>query len=69
MIYKNSKVVILDEPTASLDQDSSKLMIEMLKEIKKDKLIIVISHSEELLNQCDNILVLSNKGLDLKNND
>jgi ATP-binding cassette, subfamily B, bacterial PglK len=69
LIYKNSKVVILDEPTASLDQDSSKLMIEMLKEIKKEKLIIVISHSEELLNQCDNILVLGNKDIDLKSND
>ena len=42
LIYKGSKIVILDEPTASLDKLSSELMIEMLRQIKKDKLIIII---------------------------
>ena len=66
LIYKDSKVVILDEPTASLDQISSKLMIKMLKEIKKDKLIIVISHSQEILDECDDILILENRKINIK---
>jgi len=66
LIYKDSKVVILDEPTASLDKFSSKLMIKMLQEIKKDKLIIIISHSQEILDQCDKILTLENKKIDIK---
>jgi ABC-type multidrug transport system fused ATPase/permease subunit len=53
LIYRNSKIVVLDEPTASLDDKSSNLMMNMLKEIKQDKLIIVISHSQEILNKCD----------------
>lgn len=55
LIYRNSKIVVLDEPTASLDDKSSNLMMNMLKEIKQDKLIIVISHSQEILNKCDEI--------------
>ena len=60
LIYKDSKVVILDEPTASLDQISSTLMMKMLQEIKKDKLILVISHSKEILDKCDKVLSISN---------
>ncbi len=60
LIYKDSKVVILDEPTASLDQISSSLMMKMLQEIKKDKLILVISHSKEILDKCDKVLNISN---------
>lgn len=66
LIYKDSKVVILDEPTSSLDQISSKLMIKMLKEIKKDKLIIVISHSQEILDECDDILTIENRKINIK---
>lgn len=60
LIYRNSKIVVLDEPTSSLDDKSSDLMMNMLKEIKRDKLIIVISHSQEILNQCDEIYNLNN---------
>ena len=63
LIYKNSKIIILDEPTSSLDQISSEITIKMLKEIKKDKLIIVISHSKEILNECDKILTINNGNL------
>ena len=60
LIYKDSKIVILDEPTSSLDQISSELMMKMLNEIKKDKLILIISHSQEILNKCDEILTIEN---------
>lgn len=60
LIYKNSKIIILDEPTSSLDQVSSHLLIKMLKKIKKDKLILIISHSKEILNKCDELLSIKN---------
>jgi ABC-type transport system involved in cytochrome bd biosynthesis fused ATPase/permease subunit len=59
----------LDEPTASLDEVSSELMMKMLQELKKDKLIIVISHSEQIFKQCDATLIFDNKNIDLKSND
>lgn len=63
LIYKSSKIIILDEPTASLDQISSDLMIKMLQEIKKDKLILIISHSQEILNKCDEMLSIDHFGI------
>jgi ATP-binding cassette, subfamily B, bacterial PglK len=66
LIYKNSKVIILDEPTASLDQSSSSSIVKMLQEHKKDKLIIVISHSQEILNQCDKILIVKDNKINFQ---
>lgn len=62
LIYKNSNIIILDEPTASLDEVSSKTIIEMLSKVKRDKLILIISHSKDVLKQCDKtILIEKNK--------
>ncbi len=43
--YKDSPIIILDEPTASIDATSSKKIFENLKEIDKDKTLILISHN------------------------
>jgi subfamily B ATP-binding cassette protein MsbA len=56
IVYKNSKIIILDEPTASLDAESAEIAIKFLKKIKNDKLILVISHSNKILDACDEIL-------------
>ena len=34
IVYKNSNIIILDEPTSSLDEVSTNVIIEMLNEIK-----------------------------------
>ena len=47
LVYKNSNIIILDEPTSSLDEVSTNVIIETLNEIKKDKLILIISHSKK----------------------
>jgi len=44
-LYKDSPVIILDEPTASIDATSSKQIFENLKEIDKNKTLILISHN------------------------
>ena len=41
-ILKESNVMILDEPTSALDGESKLLLVELLKEVKKDKIIILI---------------------------
>ena len=52
-IIKDSKVIILDEPTASLDPNSKIQIIKFIKQYSKDKIIILITHDDELLK--DNI--------------
>ena len=41
---RNSEVIILDEPTASLDPKSKKIVFDFVKFIGKNKTIIVITH-------------------------
>ena len=49
-ILRESNVMILDEPTSALDGESKLLLVELLKEVKKDKIIILISHEKSLDN-------------------
>lgn len=61
-VYNNPDVLILDEPTSSLDQETEKNFIEEIKKFKLKKTIIMISHRKEPLNFCDEIYKLeSNK--------
>ncbi len=46
---KNPSVLILDELTAALDEENSKRIGEMLKDISKDCLVIVSSHNLDVL--------------------
>ena len=55
-ILKNPKLLLLDEPTSSLDSTTSKLVIENLKEINCPKL--VITHDLNLVKNFDKLIVL-----------
>lgn len=43
-IAKDCKVILADEPTSALDTKNSHRIFELLKEISKDKLVIVVTH-------------------------
>lgn len=59
-IIKNSKVVILDEPTSSLDYDSKIQIIQFIKKFSKDKIIIIITHDSELLKYVNRKIEIKN---------
>ena len=46
-IYNSDDLLILDEPTSNLDVKTAEKFIKKLNEIKKDKIIIFISHKSE----------------------
>ena len=62
-IIANPNVLLLDEPLTSFDVVVAEEMKQMLKEIKKDHIIIFSTHIMELaLDLCDDIVIL-NKGI------
>lgn len=68
--YKNSSILIFDESTNSLDLDTEKEFMSILKEIKRSKTIIFITHKLELLDNCDKIFKIESnklKQIDIKN--
>ena len=52
-LCKCSDILIFDEPTAALDIVSSRTLMEYLQTIKSDKIIIIISHDDVVINCCD----------------
>ena len=59
-LYFNKKILILDEFTSSLDKKNEDLIFDSIAKEKKDKIIIVITHSENIKNKCDEILKIEN---------
>lgn len=46
-LAKDSPIILADEPTGNLDSKTSEEIIELLREVSKDKLLIVVTHNFE----------------------
>ena len=56
--YKNSEIIIMDEPTNSLDAATEEKIISKIYENKDDKTIIIVSHNEKIKKYCDRVIVI-----------
>lgn len=63
-IYKDTPIIILDEPTAALDPKSESEIYEQFNELSKNKLAIFISHRMASTRFCDNIIVFKNGSIE-----
>jgi D-xylose transport system ATP-binding protein len=61
-VYFNAKILIMDEPTAALGVHESKMVADLIKELKAQGLgIFLISHdTREMLDLCDRVSVMKN---------
>ena len=50
-IVNNPDIILADEPTGALDSESGVQVMELLKEISKEKLVIMVTHNETLANE------------------
>ena len=48
-LFSNSKILLCDEPTGSLDNENAEIVMNYLKELSKTILIIIVSHNDELM--------------------
>lgn len=53
LLIKNSDLLILDEPTSSIDSLSIIEFKKLLLDLKKHKILILVTHNKEILNICD----------------
>ena len=47
-LVNNPEILLADEPTGALDTETSILVMDLLKEIAKDRLVIMVTHNPEL---------------------
>ena len=57
-LYREPKILILDEATSGLDEETENRIFNDIKKLKKDIIIIVISHSNNVKEYCDHIVNL-----------
>lgn len=50
-LAKDSPIILADEPTGNLDSKSSREVAKILKEVSKDKLVIIVTHNPEYFNE------------------
>lgn len=66
---ENAQIVILDEPTSSLDKETETEIMTAVLENNKDKIIFIISHNNDIMNYCNYIVEVKNKTVDVTKND
>jgi ATP-binding cassette, subfamily C, bacterial CydD len=58
VFLKNSSLIIMDEPTASLDSENEKQVIEVLKRLTSCRMVLLVTHSMSLIKDANRILVI-----------
>ena len=61
-LAKDNPIILADEPTGNLDSNASKEIAKLLKEVSKDKLVIVVTHNPEYFNEYSTRRILVKDG-------
>lgn len=59
-LLSKSEILLFDEVTSSLDINTSKQIIKILKDLKKDHTILMITHKPQLMKLADEVIVIDN---------
>ena len=56
-LVNNPRILLADEPTGALDSETSIQVMELLKQVAKDRLVVMVTHNPELADQYANRIV------------
>ena len=62
-LINNPKIILADEPTGSLDYESSLEIMELLKTISKDRLVVMVTHNMKLALDYSNQIITLDSGV------
>ena len=51
-LYKDSEILILDEPSSALDYINTDLVKKVIKSLKNKKTILMVTHESNVFNDC-----------------
>lgn len=57
-LVNNPDIILADEPTGSIDKNNTNKILELLKDISKEKCVIVVTHDDEVLKYADKVFSL-----------
>lgn len=66
-MVKDTPIIVADEPTGNLDSKSANEVIEILKKVAKDKLVVMVTHNIEQVEQYATRIIKMNDGRIIEN--
>ena len=63
-LYNEHDLLVFDEATSSLDEETEKEIIKTINSMKSKKTIIICSHKKEILEKCDKIYKVENQTIE-----
>ena len=67
-LYKNPKLLLLDEATAAMDHRTEKFVVELLNTLKERMAIVIVTHRAPLAGMADSICVIENHTVSILGN-
>ncbi len=65
LTFANKDILLLDEPTSSLDSENEQGIIELIKKMAlANKFILVVAHSKKILDICNRVYVIKDKKIE-----
>ena len=59
-IVKNPRIILADEPTGNLDEENTVMVMDLLRGIAEDHLVVLVTHEQNLVDYyCDRVIELS----------
>ena len=68
-MVKDTPIIVADEPTGNLDTESAKDVLEILKRVAKDKLVVMVTHNIEQVEQYATRVIKMHDGRIIENNE
>ncbi|MBR2461138.1 MAG: ATP-binding cassette domain-containing protein [Clostridia bacterium] len=70
-IVKNPRIILADEPTGNLDEANTVMIMDLLKQISRDHLVLLVTHEASLVDYyCDTVIELNDgKIVNIRNNE
>jgi ABC-type lipoprotein export system ATPase subunit/ABC-type lipoprotein release transport system permease subunit len=65
-LVNNPKIILADEPTGALDSKTSVQVMELLKDVAKDRLVVMVTHNPELAKEYSSRIVELKDGVLIK---
>ena len=62
-LYRNPDIMVFDESTSALDQNTEKKIMKTIYDLKNTKTLIIVSHKKGILSKCDRIFELKDKNI------
>jgi ABC-type bacteriocin/lantibiotic exporter with double-glycine peptidase domain len=57
-LYFDREIVVMDEPTSALDKETAESVVRNLRDISRQRTVVIITHNLDVLNYCDQVLFI-----------